>query len=62
MERQNNDKLPWAYYQREIRCPRHNKLLGRYDGRCGVINATYFCPQCKQEYTFTIKGEKNPNF
>ncbi len=44
-------------YQREIRCPVHNKLLGRYDGRVGVINVTYYCPLCKREYTFTIKKD-----
>lgn len=44
-------------YQREIRCPVHNKLLGQYDGRVGVINVTYFCPLCKREYTFTIKKD-----
>ena len=44
-------------YQREIRCPVHNRLLGRYDARNGVTNVTYYCPICKQEYTFTIKKE-----
>ena len=44
-------------YQREIRCPVHNKLLGRYDGHVGVINVTYFFPLCKREYTFTIKKD-----
>lgn len=43
--------------QREIRCPVHNRLLGTYDARVGIINVTYFCPLCKQEYTFTIKRE-----
>lgn len=43
--------------QREIRCPVHNRLLGKYDARVGIINVTYFCSLCKQEYTFTIKRE-----
>lgn len=45
-------------YQREVRCPIHNKLLGKYDARVGVINATYFCPICRREYTFTIKRDQ----
>ena len=44
-------------YQREVRCPIHNKLLGKYDARVGVINVTYFCPLCRREYTFTIKRD-----
>lgn len=44
-------------YQREVRCPIHNKLLGKYDARAGVINVTYFCPLCRREYTFTIKRD-----
>jgi hypothetical protein len=44
-------------YQREVCCPIHNKLLGKYDARVGVINVTYFCPLCRREYTFTIKRD-----
>jgi len=44
-------------YQREIRCPVHKKLLGKYDARVGVINVTYYCPLCRQEYTFTLPRE-----
>lgn len=44
-------------YQREVRCPIHGKLLGKYDGRVGVINVTYYCPLCRREYTFTIKRD-----
>lgn len=51
-------KKPQKQYQREVRCPIHNKLLGRYDARVGLINVTYYCPQCRQEYTFTIKREE----
>ena len=29
---------PATEYQREIRCPVHNRLLGRYDARDGVTN------------------------
>ncbi len=50
---QNND------YSREIRCPIHNRLIGRYDARHGVTNVTFFCPKCGQEYTFTRKAEKD---
>ncbi len=42
---------------REVRCPIHNKLIGKYDARIGIINTTYYCPQCRMEYTFTIKKE-----
>lgn len=44
---------------REIRCPIHNRLIGKYDARHGVTNVTFFCPKCGQEYTFTRKAEKN---
>ncbi len=47
-------------YRREIRCPVHNKLIGRYDARHGVINATFYCPLCRTEYTYTIKKEQKP--
>ena len=49
------EKQPQRQYYREIRCPIHNKVLGRYDARVGIINATYYCPHCKREYTFTFK-------
>lgn len=54
MEEKKNNSL----YQREVRCPIHKKLLGRYDGRVGLINVTYFCPLCRREYTFTIEREQ----
>ena len=44
-------------HQKEIHCPIHKRLLGKYDARDGVINVTYFCPLCKREYTFTIEKE-----
>lgn len=44
-------------HQRDIRCPIHNRLIGKYDARVGVINVTYFCPLCKQEYTYTISRD-----
>lgn len=53
----NEKKRPDKRYQREVRCPIHNKLLGKYDARVGLINATYYCPLCRREYTFTVKGE-----
>jgi phage FluMu protein Com len=46
-------------YRREIRCPIHNKLIGKYDARDGLINTTFYCPLCKREYTFTIKKDQN---
>lgn len=57
MDNETRKQQQKAQYQREIRCPVHNRLLGRYDGRVGVINVTYFCPLCKREYTFTIKKD-----
>ncbi len=48
-----------ASHQREIRCPVHNCLLGRYDARKGVAGVTFFCRKCKREYTITIKPTKN---
>ena len=57
--KQNDERLPLSAYQREVRCPVHNCLIGKYDLRVGCINTTYFCPKCGIEYTFTIKGKKN---
>lgn len=45
-------------YKRLVKCPVHNKLIGKYDARFGIINTTYYCPHCKKEYTFTIKREE----
>ena len=45
-------------YIREVRCPIHNRLIGKYDARDGLINATFYCPKCGREYTFTIKREQ----
>ncbi|MBQ7977430.1 MAG: hypothetical protein IJ301_02395 [Clostridia bacterium] len=55
---QDKNKPNMAAYQKEVRCPIHNCLIGKYDVRAGVINATYFCPKCGIEYTFTVKGKK----
>lgn len=57
-EQQEKRVLPLSTYQREIRCPFHHKLLGKYDSRLGVVNVTYYCPLCKREYTFTINAVK----
>lgn len=46
-------------YQKELYCPVHNCLIGKYDMRTGLINTTFHCPKCKFEYTFTIKPSKN---
>lgn len=40
--------------RKDIRCPVHRKLLGRYDPQVGAVNVTLFCPACKKEYTFTF--------
>lgn len=45
-------------FMREVRCPIHNRLIGKYDARDGLINATFYCPKCGREYTFTIKRDK----
>ncbi len=59
MHEQNKPQKPYNNpYTREIRCPIHNRLIGRYDARHGVRNTTFFCPQCKKEYTFTKPAEK----
>lgn len=57
MDDETRKAKPATEYQREIRCPVHNRLLGRYDARNGVTNVTYYCPLCRREYTFTIKKE-----
>ncbi len=44
-------------YRREIRCPVHNKLIGKYDARYGITNVTYYCPKCHKEHTFTRPRE-----
>lgn len=54
-ERKTKNNKP---YQHEIRCPVHGKIIGKYDKRDGITNVTYFCPACRKEYTFTIKGEE----
>lgn len=56
---QDKYKPSMAVYQREVRCPIHNCLIGKYDSRVGVINTTYFCPKCNIEYTFTVKGKRD---
>lgn len=45
-------------YQRKVKCPVHGCLIGKYDGRIGIVNTTFFCPKCKKEYTFTIPPNK----
>lgn len=45
-------------YDRAVRCPIHKKMIGKYDGRIGIINTTYYCPHCKREYTFTIERDE----
>lgn len=50
----DKDKNKTTEYQKNIHCPIDNKILGKYDIRYGVINATYYCKSCKREYTFTV--------
>lgn len=45
-------------YDRAVRCPIHKKMIGKYDGRVGIINTTYYCSKCKREYTFTVEREE----
>ncbi|MFR1531972.1 MAG: hypothetical protein ACLSUU_06195 [Christensenellales bacterium] len=59
---QDKEKPQMAVWQREVRCPIHGSLIGRYDVRAGLINATYYCPKCGMEYTFTIKAQKPLDF
>lgn len=58
MDGKNQIKNP-SSYTRDVRCPIHNSLIGKYDARDGLINATFFCRKCGREYTFTIKRENN---
>ncbi len=46
-------------HQREVRCPQHKCIIGKYDERSGIVNATYYCTKCKFEYTFTIAPKKS---
>ncbi len=55
---QDKNKPDMAVHQRPVRCPIHNRLIGKYDVRVGLINATYYCDICKIEYTFTIPRDK----
>lgn len=45
-------------YTRQVRCPVHHAVIGKYDMRNGLINATFLCPKCKREYTYTIPPRK----
>ena len=54
MAKQVKENPKLSKYQSEIRCPIHKCLLGKYDMRTGILNATFFCQKCKIEYTFTI--------
>ncbi len=57
-EQNKSRKQQSAEYTREIRCPIHDRLIGKYDARHGIINVTFYCPVCKKEYIFTRKAEK----
>lgn len=59
MDDKKNTQKQNPVFMREVRCPVHNLLIGRYDARDGLINATFYCPKCGREYTFTIKREQN---
>ncbi|MBS1362738.1 MAG: hypothetical protein HPY96_00680 [Bacilli bacterium] len=45
-------------YQKKVKCPIHECLIGKYDSRIGITNTTFYCPKCKKEYTFTIRAQK----
>ncbi|MDR1093457.1 MAG: hypothetical protein LBL66_04840 [Clostridiales bacterium] len=45
--------------RREVRCPVHGSLIGRYDARTGLVNTVFYCPKCKMEYSFTVGPEKD---
>lgn len=54
-------------YQKEIRCPIHKTVIGKYDERAGLINVAFYCEKCGMEYTFTFtanrtKQKKSKNF
>lgn len=55
---QDKNKPNMSANQKDIRCPIHNCLIGRYDARTGICNATFYCSKCGIEYTFTIKAKK----
>lgn len=44
--------------QSKVRCPVHGSVIGKYDIRVGLTNATFYCPKCKLEYTYTIPAQK----
>lgn len=59
MGKQNkSQKRQAAACIREIHCPIHGRLIGKYDARHGVTNVTFYCPTCKKEYIFTRPVEK----
>lgn len=39
---------------KEIRCPVHHNIIGKYDTCYGLINVVFYCPKCKKEYTISI--------
>lgn len=55
---QDKFKPDMAVNQRNVCCPIHKRLIGKYDCRVGIINTTYYCPTCRIEYTFTIEPDK----
>jgi len=55
---QDKNKPTMSINQKDIRCPIHNCLIGKYDARVGICNATFYCHKCGIEYTFTIKAQK----
>lgn len=59
IQTQDKNKPYMALNQREVRCPIHSCLIGKYDIRVGCINTTFYCPKCNIEYTFTVKGKKS---
>ena len=35
-------------YQKKVKCPIHECLIGKYDSRIGITNTTFYCPKCKR--------------
>lgn len=58
MNKKNKKATPSALYIREVRCPVHRCVIGRYDMRNGLTDAVFRCPKCKREYIYTIPPQK----
>ncbi len=57
-DKQYTQQRQSATVKRCVRCPIHRAVIGKYDPRVGLINATFLCPKCRTEYTYTIPPRK----